>query len=113
MLMSWPGIIKHSGDAELIFISDQAEWDSDASLHNGLYDEADYLVDSFGQIFRLTNKLDNYIKPELHGDSMSLQGVLGLVKAHVAQSGSCCVAKLYAASIKDAFMIIPSLEETE
>jgi hypothetical protein len=42
---------------------------------------------------------------------MELQEILGLIKAHAAQKGSCCVAKLYAPTIVDAFKMVESLDE--
>lgn len=111
-LLNWPGIIKHSGDAELTYVSDQAEWDSDADLHDFEFDEADCLIDSNGKLFNLTKREDHYVKPEASGNSMTLDEILALVKAHAAQKGSCCVAKLYAPTIDEAFKIVASLEET-
>ena len=111
-VVNWPGIIKHSGDAELIYVSDQAEWDSDADLHSSEYDESDYLVDSSGKLFSLTARENNHVEPRPSGESIALQEILGLIKAHAAQKGSCCVAKLYAPTIADAFKIIESLDET-
>ena len=110
--MNWPAIIKHSDDAELVYVSDQSEWDKDADLHGFAYDESDYLIDSSGDIYTLTKRSNKNVKPEANGDSISLIEFLGLVKAHAAQKGSCCVAKLYAPTIGDAFKIVESLNET-
>jgi len=110
--VDWPCILKHSDDAELVFVSDQAEWDNHADLYCFEYDESDCLIDSSGTIHTLTNHINQYVKPEASGNSMSLGEVLGLVKAHAAQKGSCCVAKLYAPTISDAFKIVASLNET-
>ena len=110
-MVNWPGIIKHSDDAELVYVSDQAEWDNDTDLHCFEYDEADILIDSLGITFTL-NVLDNKrVIPDSLGEVMELKDVLGLIKAHAAQKGSCCVAKLYAPSIVEAFKIVESLNE--
>jgi hypothetical protein len=111
-LLNWPGIIKHSGDAELTYVSGQTEWDNDADLHYFEFDEADYLIDSTGNLFNLIIREDKYVKPEPSGKSMTLDEILALIKAHAAQKGSCCVAKLYAPTIAEAFKIVASLEET-
>ena len=111
-MINWPAIIKHSDDPELTFISNQAEWDSDVDLHNVKYDEADFIVDSTGKIYTLTTTHDLSVQPQETGNSKSLKEILGLAKAHAAQQGSCCVAKLSAPSIKDAFKIIASLSDT-
>ena len=110
--MNWPGIIKYSDDAELIYVSDQTEWDNDADLHYFEYDESDYLIDLSGNIFSLTMRENKYVKPEPCGESMPLQDILGLIKAHAALKGTCCVAKLYAPTIAEAFKIVESLNET-
>lgn len=110
-MVIWPAIIKHSDDPELIYVSSQTEWENDVDLHNFEYDESDYLLDSSGKTYALEQKENFYITPEANGGSMSLQEILGLVKAHAAQQGSCCVAKLYAPSIVEAFKIVESLNE--
>ena len=110
--MNWPGIIKYSDDAELIYVSDQSQWDNDADLHDFDYDEDDCLIDSSGDMYTLTVRSNNHVKPKTNGNSMSPNEILGLVKAHAAQKGSCCVAKLYAPTITDAFKIVESLKES-
>lgn len=111
-LVNWPGIIKHSDDAELVYVSDRSEWDNDADLHCFEYDESEFLIDSSGNIYTLTERSNKYVKPEANGDSISINEILALVKAHAAQKGSCCVSKLYAPTISDALKIVESLNET-
>jgi len=110
-LINWPCIIKHSGDAELTYVCDQAEWDKDADLHAFKYDASDFLIDSSGNIFTLTSIKTNYVTPEPDGSSMALHGILGFIKTHAALKGSCCVAKLYAPSIVEAFKIVEAMDE--
>lgn len=110
-LLNWPAIIKHSDDAELTYICNQSKWDNDPDLHHFDFDEDDFLIDSTGRLFTLTNR-DDIVKPEDSGRTMSLDATLGLIKAHAAQKGSCCVAKIYAPTIDEAFKIVASLEET-
>jgi len=109
--VNWPAIIKHSDDAELVYVRDQTAWNHGAELHGFDYDEADCLIDASGEIFALTNRGKGHIKPQPSGKAMTLPEILGLIKAHAAQTGSCCVAKLYAPTIRDAFKIVESLEE--
>ncbi len=59
----------------------------------------------------LTSTVDGRIIPEATAATRTLIEVLGLVKAHAAQSGSCCVAKLYAASIRQAIELVKSVDE--
>lgn len=111
-MVNWPAIIKHADDAELTYVKDQAEWDNDADVHFFEYDDSDCLIDVSGQIFSLSSRENRQVKPVPRGESMPLHDILGLVKAHAAQRGSCCVAKLYAPTINEAFKIVQSLTET-
>lgn len=109
--MKWPCIIRHSGDAELVYVGSQAEWDGDVDYHGCDFDETDCLIDASGDIYTLNKAGNSYVKPTASGNSISLVEILGLVKAHAAQKGSCCVAKLYAPTISDAFKIVASLDD--
>ncbi|MCW8934708.1 MAG: DUF4144 domain-containing protein [Gammaproteobacteria bacterium] len=108
-MINWPAVIKHSDDAELIHVRDQVQWDDDADLHSFDYNEADCLIDSTGCVFDITNKEAGIVRPSASELVLELKSILGLVKAHAAQSGSCCVAKLYAPTIEDAYKIVESL----
>jgi hypothetical protein len=109
--VNWPAIVKHSDDAELIYVGDETEWNNDAELCSSEYDVTDYLIDVSGNIFTLTRIENKRVIPEPNGNAIALHELLGLVKAHAAQKGSCCVAKLYAPTIGDAFGIVASLNE--
>ena len=108
-MINWPAIIKHSGDDELIYIRDQMQWDIETELHSFEYIVTDCLIDSSGHVFDLTNREDGVVRPKAKTDVIELKVILGLVKAHAAQSGSCCVAKLYAPTIQEAYKIVESL----
>jgi len=110
-MLNWPCIIKYSDDAELTYVANQADWDNNADLYDLEYDESDFLIDSSGNLFNLTKRENKSVTPEPVGRSMSLNEILGLVKAHAAQKGSCCVAKLYAPTIAEAFRIVASLND--
>jgi hypothetical protein len=110
-MVNWPAIIKHAGDAELVYISDQSQWESDSELQQADYDESDLLIDSQGHTFNLVMRENQPVQLQPRAQSISLVEILGLVKAHAAQKGSCCVAKLYAPTIKDALVIVASLDE--
>lgn len=103
----WPAIIKHQGDAELTYIHDQDVWEITSQSGETVFDETDLLIDSSGNTFSIsdTELVDNK-------ETQGLENILGLVKAHAAQAGSCCVAKLYAPSIKDAFEIVKSMSDS-
>lgn len=110
--MKWPCIIKHADDAELVYISNQPEWDNDPDLHFFDYDESDFLIDSSGETYSLTKVKQGKVIPVPRNDKISLHDLLGIIKAHAAQQGSCCVAKLYAPSYIEAFKIVESLKDS-
>jgi hypothetical protein len=105
----WPAIIVHAGDPELVLVDDQSVWDACEEMHAGHYQPDDCLVDVGGQVFRLVGAAGQGIELQASGETLPLVEVLGLVKAHAAHTGSCCVAKLYAATIADAFHMLASL----
>ncbi|MDH5570927.1 MAG: DUF4144 domain-containing protein [Gammaproteobacteria bacterium] len=109
----WPALIKHAGDAELVYVNDQSEWDRDADLHHFDYDKADYLIDSRGDIFFFTKTSHTTVSIDASINIKPLDEILGLVKAHAAQMGSCCVAKLYAPTIIDAFKMVQSINDSD
>ena len=108
----WPAIIKHQDDAELSYIHDQDEWVNITKPGDCDIDETDLLLDSSGNTFMLNFFANSRIELQRYEEIQSLENILGLVKAHAAQAGSCCVAKLYAPSIKDAFNIVKSLKDS-
>jgi hypothetical protein len=107
----WPAIIKIAGDAELIYLAGESAWHDDPDLHAFEYDENDRLIDASGHLFALNHRRQGRVQPRPVGSSMALYEVLGLIKAHAAQKGSCCVSKLYAPTIAEAFGIVASLED--
>lgn len=105
-MINWPAIIKFSNDAELVYITNQSCWDNDAELQLTQFDESDCLIDSSGAVFNLTNIPNTHIQIIPTGESKTLTEILGLVKEHSALSGSCCIAKLYAPTILDAYKMV-------
>lgn len=100
--IAWPGIIKYSGDAELVYVASRARWESDATLRYDRYHRDDRLIDTTGACFRLAALRDGCVMPEFTGEILSLEEVVVLLKEHAAQSGTCCVAKLGASSVAEA-----------
>ncbi len=102
----WPAVVRHGDDPGLTYIADkQALYANRDSYLNG-----EQLIDSAGKIFSLSCD-DKALDLHPTGEVMVLNDFLGLVKAHAAQGGSCCVAKLHAPSIVDAMAIVVSLED--
>jgi hypothetical protein len=111
-MINWPAIIQHAGDAELVYVGDQAQWETNSELQQTTYHESDVLIDSQGHTFSFATRNNQLIQPQARSETLSLNEILGLVKAHAAQKGSCCVAKLYAPTIKDALAMVASLDES-
>lgn len=108
---AWPVIINHQDEDELIYIHNQDEWKNIVTCAEYDFDHTDQLIDSTGKTFSIISPDNNSIQLKQRAETLSLETILGLVKAHASQAGSCCVAKLYAPSIKDAFIIVKSLND--
>ena len=108
---AWPAIIKHQDEDELIYIHNQDEWQNIVTSAEYDFDDTDLLIDSAGKTFAIISPDNNSIDLKQRPEILLLETILGLVKAHASQAGSCCVAKLYAPSIKDAFIIVKSLND--
>lgn len=109
-MVKWPCVIKHVDDDELVYLEDLSAWENDKDLQAFEYDETDFLVDASGVVYGIEGEGSSFTL-ECRDRSMELNDVLGLVKAHAASKGSCCVAKLYAPTILDAFMIVKSMDD--
>lgn len=104
-MIQWPAIIKLDGDAELFHIRDDGQWQKEKFSHATEYLDGDRLIDSKGNIYDLSK---NNGDPADTGNRMTLGDLLGLIKAHLAEQGSCCVAKLGANSYKEAIELLVS-----
>jgi len=99
--IEWPAFVHFENDPELLYFNDQSEWekyqDKDNS-DNEHFESEDRFIDSNGKSYSLTiNDSPN---------QLSLDQILGLVKAHLSDQGSCCVAKIYASTIKETILLI-------
>ncbi len=109
-MIEWPAVIYHSGSPELILIRDESVLEKEVG-QGGIYNELDQLIDACGRIYSLDARNKADVIPVDTGNVMPLADFLGLIKAHVAQTGACCVAKLYAPDYSEAFTIIASTQE--
>ena len=108
--MKWPCVIKHADDDELVYLEDLSTWEDDEELQDFEYDQTDFLIDATGAVYGFESDGSSVVLVS-RDRSMALNDVLGLVKAHAATKGSCCVAKLYAPTILDAFIIVKSMDD--
>ena len=102
---AWPAVIRHHDDPELIYVASAAALQQPDLLGALGYDEAETLIDVRGVEYTL-HMQDKKISPRSSGVVRTLYDILGLVKAHAAQTGACCIAKLYAPTIADAYEIV-------
>ncbi len=103
--VSWPAFIKYSGDDELLYISDQAEWLSDEDLFTGNFEAADRLIDSHGQLFSLGTAKRRVI-PQSIDERVSKEQVAELLQKHYSVTGACCVAKINLDSLADGMHML-------
>jgi hypothetical protein len=101
-LIIWPAIIKYTGVDELVYVENLSTWDADKHLSSFRYEATDKLIDSSGRVYALQNTVNGAVMPEPTGNSASLDEVIGMVRAHASQMGTCCTAKFFAASIQEA-----------
>ena len=106
----WPAIIQYDNDPELEYLENAAAWNQVTASSGNPFEQNDRLIDSEGQVFlcsHLSHSNHENLKP---AENMPLETLLGLIKAHLADSGSCCVAKAYAPTIRDAIKMIENQE---
>jgi hypothetical protein len=106
----WPAFIQYAGQAELAFVADQPAWEAEVRLHSHIYQPADRLVDSLGQLYAFGRDGDALVL-EATSQKLVLDELLQLVRAHAAQAGLCCIAKLSASSIAEAVRLVGTMRE--
>jgi hypothetical protein len=100
-LVRWPAVIKLHGDDALIFIADWSHFALDKELQTMYFQPQDMLIDSVGKVFKLSQS--SLLKITLSAVTLSLEEVISLLRAHLANDGTCCVSKFYASSIAAAY----------
>jgi hypothetical protein len=105
-IVCWPAIIHFQGDAELVCVRSQSEWQNTPHLSAACYQPEDMLIDACGAIFTLAQRENGIVSLTPSGRRLTLEHVLRLIRMHAAQDGACCVAKLSAASIVEAISML-------
>lgn len=100
-LVRWPAVIKLHGDDALIFIADWPHFVLDTDLQTMHFQPQDMLIDSAGSVFKLSQSRP--LKIMQSATMLSLEEVILLLRAHLANDGTCCVSKFYASSIAAAY----------
>lgn len=109
---TWPAVIHHRDDAELLYINDQAQWDSDPDLSCWQYDADDMLIDSAGHVFSLAYDRHKdstcFIEQER---SISLEDFSRLVQNHLFALANTCITKVVLRDYSDGFKTIAMLDQ--
>ena len=112
-MISWPAILHYPGQDELEYIASANAWENDQQLHTLSFQTAGRLIDSHGRVFNLP---DMEYQPGGSGfaaspsqEAATLAEVIELVRAHAAQSASCCIAKISAPSIAAAIRLVDTI----
>lgn len=90
---SWPAIIKYEAGDEVIYISDEDEWNNDALLSGFSYGDGDTLIDANGAVYDLP--YDTATKKTLIKDSsrkVELAEFSEIVQSHLKAVGQTAVA---------------------
>ena len=102
----WPAILQYDNDPELDYLQNEAAWFQVITSSENTFEEHDRLIDSDGQVFSCTQLIQTPAGNPQPKATIKLETVLGLIKAHLADTGSCCVAKTFAPTIRDAIRIL-------
>lgn len=106
-MINWPALLHCHQDTELRYVADFQAFELVRT--DGEINTFDQLIDSNGQVFNPCNVHQAGNAPTSL-NSLTLEETLGLVKAHAAQAGSCCVAKLYAPTIAAAVVMVHDID---
>ena len=102
----WPAILHYDNDPELEYLENETAWHQAITSFDNTFEAHDRLIDSEGQVFLCTQLIQTVAGNTESKEQLKLETVLGLIKAHLADTGSCCVAKTYAPTIRDAIRIL-------
>jgi len=104
--VQWPAIIHYENDAELEYVENADQWRQLSRELHSQFEQHDRLIDCTGRVYSVMPANTVERVPQYIDKKISLSAVLGLVKAHLAGQGSCCVAKFYAPSIEAAISMV-------
>ncbi|NNJ91310.1 MAG: hypothetical protein HKP55_06530 [Gammaproteobacteria bacterium] len=106
----WPAILHYENDPELEYLENEAALIQTLVSTENTFEQNDSLIDSQGQVFSCQQLAQASLENTEPKQQLTLETVLGLIKAHLADCGSCCVAKTYAPTIRDAIMMLKNKE---
>lgn len=104
--ITWPAVIQYAGDAELFYIESEQAWSNDPGTRMHRFRNHDRLIDAAGRVFTLPGRHNGLTSPAATSETCELTEIVGMVRAHFAQMGACCVAKFSAGNIREALELI-------
>ena len=100
-MIQWPCVLKLDGDAELIFVATEKELEDE--LDALIWDDSDYLIDSKGQRYLITQLSGKTLFERVDGQ-LSLQVVTELIQEHEFSKAEVCLTKIQFLSVKEAIL---------
>lgn len=108
-MITWPAILQQVDDPELDYFEDQGELENSLAQRMIEIEDGACLVDANGVVYSMQSDNAGKLLLADTGERRTLEQVLGLIKAHAAQADYCCVAKMWAPTILEAYSIVRSL----
>ena len=109
---SWPALIKHHDEHELIYVASEQAWLQDAQLNRFPYANEDQLIDSQGQLFRpVYQRQSQQVELQPLLCSLPLQDFNLLLRKHMCTQNTCCISKLTVSSFAQGFALIASEDQ--
>jgi hypothetical protein len=91
---AWPLIVVHSGDDELSYVNDLAEWQDDASLSAHPHEADDYAIDSQGRVYQLGyDAASGRVELSVAEDRIERERFSQVIRSHLSTMKQCCVSK--------------------
>ncbi|OUS28161.1 hypothetical protein A9Q98_07885 [Thalassotalea sp. 42_200_T64] len=109
-MITWPALIKHDGEDELIYIESQRQWLIDEEMLLYIFTERDVLIDASGKVYSLS-VLQQNINAEQYLAIASVDNLLELVRAHAAISQQCCIEKIFCQTTAQAIELVKQLAD--
>lgn len=111
-LVSWPAVIQHREDAELVYIDSLERWSSDTDLCDWRYDEEDRLIDSNGECFSLTfDSEQNRTRVERSEETVTLEEFTRMIQEHLFANAQTCISKVELRNYEDGFRTLAMLAD--
>ena len=104
---AWPLIVVHSGDDELSYVNDLAEWWADESLSAHPHESDDFAIDSEGRVYHLGfDAASGRVEFGNGAENIARERFSQLVMNHLSAMNQCCVSKNHDYSFELGFDLV-------